>query len=100
VPLTQSQRRDTHSLDQTQLAPAGAQAVPAMLKGQVPASTVMEGPSSALASAVNPGPPSPPAPGPGPTTLPPAPAIAGAPAPPNEGAPPPPEPPDDASPLW
>jgi hypothetical protein len=36
----QSQRRDTHSLIHEQMAPAGAQAVPAMLKGQVPASTM------------------------------------------------------------
>jgi hypothetical protein len=87
VPVTQSQRRETQSLDHEQLAPAGVQAVPAMLKGQAPASTAIEEPASATGAGEGLAlpPPAPPGPPPAPPTdgalAPPVPAGATSPLP-------------------
>jgi hypothetical protein len=96
VPATQSQRRDTQSPDHEHVAPAGPQAVPAMVKGQLPASTVM-----ALASAAGPGVPpvGPTVPGPPPVAAPPlGPVTVVPPEPAKEGGVVPPEPPWEPSP--
>jgi hypothetical protein len=101
VPFTQSQRRATQSPDHEQVAPAGAQAVPAMVKGQAPASTDTE----ALASATAPDPPpTGPFPGNPPAEPGPAPPVPGEPVtpppgPPTTGGADPPDPAGETSPL-
>jgi hypothetical protein len=101
VPFRQSQRRETHSVETEQVAPAGPQAWPAMLKGQVPGSPDIE----ALASTGAPAPGAPPVgeppPGEGDPPVEPiepvmAPPVAdGPPQPPTLGGPDPAEPSDD-----
>jgi hypothetical protein len=102
VPLRQSQRRATHSLETEQVAPAGPQAWPAMLKGQPPGSPDM----AALASAVGPGAPLPGAPPPRapPVAVIPTPPVpvgpeATPPQPPTTGGAEPPVPSEEPSPL-
>jgi hypothetical protein len=92
-PLKQSQRRARQSLFQAQLAPDGWQAVPAMLKGQEPASTVTTEASPPKAASAEPEPEPEPEPesGPGTTTAPPVP-VAVIPAPPLPLCEPPPLP--------